>query len=137
MNKGNIPLMEWILVFTIPKTKVNTRPRIGMAMFTMFTMFTINGDKGGMDVTRDIRQGEKVEKELDILITRRHEKRRQAEGERQEEELWRESERRHAEQRREENRLAWCEHFERMRTLHGALADEYDGKLKRLGGDSA
>jgi hypothetical protein len=48
VNKGNIPLIEWILVFTIPKHKVNTRPRIGMAMFTMFPMFTIIRGQGKM-----------------------------------------------------------------------------------------
>ncbi len=81
-----------------------------------------------MNVTR----GEHVEKELDLLITRRHEKRRKTEGERLEEELWRESERRHEAKRREANRLAWCEHYQRMRTLHWDLADEYTAKLERL-----
>jgi hypothetical protein len=58
----------------------------------------------------DITHSEHVEKELDLLITRRDVQRRQTEGERLEEELWRESERRHEAKRREENRLAWCEH---------------------------
>jgi hypothetical protein len=80
----------------------------------------------------DIRRGEHVEKELNLLISRRHEKRRKTEGERREEELWRESERRHEAKRREEYRLAWCEHYHRMRTLHWGLADEYTAKLERL-----
>ena len=80
----------------------------------------------------DIPHSEHVEKELDLLIPRRDVQRRQTEGERLEEELWRESERRHEAKRREENRLAWCEHYQHMRTLHWGLGDEYDAKLKRL-----
>jgi hypothetical protein len=48
------------------------------------------------------------------------------------EKLYMESVRRFNEQRREQHRAAWCEHYQRMRALHGALADEYEEKLKRL-----
>ena len=55
----------------------------------------------------DISHGEHVEKELDLLITRRHEKRRAEEGERRAEEMWAESERRHDALRRANNAAAW------------------------------
>jgi hypothetical protein len=71
-----------------------------------------------------------VEKELDAFIQRRS---RKGEMDRDEqEEIWKDSVRRFNARRREENRAAWCEHFERMKTLHWGLADEYDQKLKRL-----
>lgn len=56
--------------------------------------------------------------------------RRSAEAER--EDLYMESVRRFNERRRKEHRAAWCEHYQRMRSLHGALADEYGEKLRRL-----
>ncbi len=77
---------------------------------------------------RGIAHGEHIERELDLLITRRDAQRRLTEGE-----LWRESQTRHEAKRREVNRLAWCAHFERMRAIHRLLADEYDSKLKALG----
>ena len=73
----------------------------------------------------DIKQGEKVEGELDVLIARRHDKRVAEQGERAQEELWRASERRHAEQRREENRAAWCEY-------HRAAAERARRTLEEL-----
>jgi hypothetical protein len=50
--------------------------------------------------------GEMAEKQLDILITRRHDRRVADEGERQALEMWQESERKYAERRREANREA-------------------------------
>jgi hypothetical protein len=85
-----------------------------------------------MDLARAIATGEKVEKELDILITRRHDKREDEESDFPSEEMYEQSSPRYADQQREENRVAWCTHFERMRTLHWGLADEYEQKLKRL-----
>ncbi len=41
-----------------------------------------------MDIARDIRWGESVEKERDHLKTRRHEKRVESEGERRIREAW-------------------------------------------------
>ena len=77
----------------------------------------------------DIARAEKVEGELDILITRRHEKRSESEGERREREAWQETEMRHAQQRREANRLAWCEYHraaaERARRTLEALIAEH------------
>lgn len=48
-----------------------------------------------MDIARDIRRGESVEKELDHLITRRHEKLVESEGERRIREAWQASAERH------------------------------------------
>jgi hypothetical protein len=48
-----------------------------------------------------VARGGATEKELDILITRRHNARVRDVGERAAEEMWAESERRHAESRRE------------------------------------
>jgi hypothetical protein len=73
----------------------------------------------------DIARGERVEGELDLLVTRRHEKRSESEGERLERELWQETEMRHAQQRREANRLAWCEY-------HRAAADRARRTLETL-----
>jgi hypothetical protein len=92
-----------------------------------------------MDVARDIAQGfakgEKVEGELDILITRRHEKRRETEGERRERELWQDTEIRHAQQRREANRLAWCEYHrsaaERHRATLASLISHHETQAEK------
>ncbi len=84
-----------------------------------------------MDVA-GLEYAERVEGELDAMIRRRDDKRRETEGERVERELWAESVERHNALRREQHRAAWCEHYQRMRSLHGALADEYDEKLRRL-----
>jgi hypothetical protein len=80
----------------------------------------------------DTTRGEATEKELDNLIRRRHERRVLSEGERAAEELWAESVRRYNARREEEHRLAWCEHFRRMRAVHYGLGDEYDAKLREL-----
>ena len=63
-----------------------------------------------MDVTR----GEIVEAELDRLITKRHDRRVLAEGERPAEEMWQESERREEARRREENRSGWLAWYRRL-----------------------
>ena len=81
-----------------------------------------------MDVTRT----EMVEKELDAMIRRGDDKRRETEGERMERELWAESVERYNAEQRERHRAEWCEHYARMRSVHRGLADEYDTKLKRL-----
>jgi bisphosphoglycerate-dependent phosphoglycerate mutase len=71
--------------------------------------------------------GEMAEKQLDILITRRHDRRVADEGERQALEMWQESERKYAERRGEENRQAWASFHEEQaerhrRTLAGLVA---------------
>jgi hypothetical protein len=80
----------------------------------------------------NIAHGEKVEGELNILIERRHDHRRQTEGERAEHELWHESEQRYFRLRQEDNRLAWCDYHRRLSALHQALADEHDAELQKL-----
>jgi hypothetical protein len=76
-------------------------------------------------------RGEATEKELDAMI-RRHNQRVPSEGERVAEELWAESVRRYNARQEEEHRLAWCEHYRRMRAVHYGLGDEYDQKLRQL-----
>jgi hypothetical protein len=73
----------------------------------------------------DIAHGEKVEAELNALITRRDDKRRETEGERAAEAMWAESERRHAEQRRAANRSAWA-------SFHRAQAERHRATLTDL-----
>jgi hypothetical protein len=80
----------------------------------------------------DISRSEHVETDLDRLIEKRHDQRVQTEGERRAEELWAESVRRYNARRVEDRRLAWCEHFRRMRAVHYGLGDEYDAKLRQL-----
>jgi hypothetical protein len=84
----------------------------------------------------DITHSEHVEKELDLIISRRDAQRRKTEGERLEEGLWRESERRHAEHRREQNRLAWLDYHraaaERTRRTLEALISDHETKAEKL-----
>jgi len=75
----------------------------------------------------DISHGEKVEGELDILISRRHEKRVESEGERLEHEVWQETEIRHAQQRREANRLAWAFYHRQQAERHRAVLEALIG----------
>jgi hypothetical protein len=70
----------------------------------------------GAALSRDIGAGEKVEAELDAFISRAHDQRVKAEGERDEEAAWRESERRHNARRREANRQAWQHSTTRARS---------------------
>ena len=85
-----------------------------------------------MGVGWDISRGEGVEKELDHLVRKRHDRRVVEEGERCAEEAWLESERRHAARRREENRLAWHAYFERIAASLRARAVEYDQRAESL-----
>ena len=80
----------------------------------------------------DIARSEQVERELDAMVRRRHDRRVVKEGERPAEEAWAESERRHAAQRREENRIAWCDYFGRIAASLRARAEEYDQRAARL-----
>jgi hypothetical protein len=82
-----------------------------------------------------VARGEAVEKELDLMIRRRDDKRVESEGERAAEELWAESERRHAERRREVNRLAWCRYHEdqaaRMSAVLEALIGHHQAEAEK------
>ena len=72
--------------------------------------------------------GEAVEAELDRLIERRS---RQKDPE-EESKAWQESVRRYNARRREENRLAWCDYFERLSACLRARAEEYDQRAQTL-----
>jgi hypothetical protein len=74
-----------------------------------------------------VARGEAVEKELDLMIRRRDDKRVESEGERAAEELWAESERRHAEQRREKNRAAWAAYHRLQAERHRATLEALIG----------
>jgi hypothetical protein len=80
----------------------------------------------------DITRGEQVESDLDRLIEKRHDQRVLSEGERRMEELWAESVRRYNARQEADHRIAWCEHYRRMRAVHYGLGDEYDAKLREL-----
>jgi hypothetical protein len=76
----------------------------------------------GATLSRDIAAGEHVEKEIDQFISRRHDRRVKAEGER-EEEAWKESVRAYTARRSEEMRAAWCEYHQGQVTRHRAVLE--------------
>ena len=84
----------------------------------------------------DVAKGEATEKELDQLITRRHEKRKTTEGERAVEEMWAESERRHTARKTAANRAAWygwhMDQAERHRRNLAALVAWHEGEAEKL-----
>jgi hypothetical protein len=80
----------------------------------------------------DIEASERVEADLDRLITRRYDQRVKDEGERFEVELWAESERRYFAKRREEHRVAWIGYFECIAAALRARAEEYDARAEKL-----
>jgi len=88
----------------------------------------------GAALNRDISSGERVEKDLDVLISRRDTQRRQSEGERAEEAAWQESARRHNARLEAEvglAKLAWARH---LRTVYAARMDEYEQLVQELEG---
>jgi hypothetical protein len=70
--------------------------------------------------SRDISRGEEIEKDLDAMIRRRHDKRVESEGERRERELWAEIEERFAQKRRAQNRAAWAAYHRQQAQRHRA-----------------
>ena len=84
----------------------------------------------------DIAKGEMVEAELDAMIRRRDEKRREEEGERLVEELWMPSERAYDERRRRQIQAAWygwhCDQAERHRRTLEALIAHHEGEAEKL-----
>jgi hypothetical protein len=72
--------------------------------------------------------GEAVEADLNRLIERRS---RQKDPE-EEGKAWQESVRRYNARRREENRLPWCDYFERLSACLRARAEEYDQRAQML-----
>ena len=77
-----------------------------------------------------VEHAEMVEKQLDALIQRRA--RKGAVDPDEAEEIWKESVRRYNARRREENRLAWCDYFERLSACLRARAEEYDQRAQTL-----
>ena len=67
--------------------------------------------------------GDAVEREMDAFISKRHEQRVQAEGERLALEMWQGSEGKYAERRREANRQAWTSFHEEQAERHRAVLD--------------
>ena len=90
----------------------------------------------GADSVDTLSRGEMVEKELDALITRRDDKRRQTEGERLEEELYEPSVRMWRERREAARRAEWCEYHQdqaaRHRATLEALAAYHESEAARL-----
>jgi uncharacterized membrane protein YccC len=80
----------------------------------------------------DLERVERVEADLDRLITRRHDQRMKDATERHAEELWRESVRRYYARQAQDLRALWCEHYRKMRGVHWGIGDEYDRKLRDL-----
>jgi hypothetical protein len=76
----------------------------------------------------DKARGEMVEKELNTMIERRSRQKDPEEAS----ELWQASVRRYKARRREENRLAWCDYFERLATSLRSRAEEYDYRARVL-----
>lgn len=68
---------------------------------------------------------------MDRLIAKRTSQERRLDPDEQEE-LWKASVRRYNARRREENRLAWCDHFERLAACLRARAEEYDHRAQTL-----
>jgi hypothetical protein len=77
-----------------------------------------------------VEHAEMVEKQLDAMIQRRARKGDVDPDEASE--LWRESVKRYNARRREENRLAWCDYFERLATSLRSRAEEYDHRAQML-----
>lgn len=75
---------------------------------------------------------ERVERDLDRLIERRHEQRVSDEGELAAEQLWQESVRRYNRERGEEHRTAWLEYEMRLYRIHSGLASEHLRRAEEL-----
>jgi len=80
----------------------------------------------------DIARGEQVEAELDAMIRRRDEKRRQSEGERHLEALWVESVRHYNARQEADHRAAWHEYEMRLYRIHSGLAAEHLARAEKL-----
>jgi len=84
------------------------------------------------DIASSVEPGEQVEAEWDRFIEKQEKKRRQEEGERDEEMAWKESVRRYNARLEAEagvSRLAWAKH---LRGVYRARMDEYDAIVQRL-----
>jgi hypothetical protein len=88
------------------------------------------------DISEGFAKGETAEATLDSFISKRHEKRVKAEGERAAEELYAESVRRYNAQQREELRAEWREYHraaaERARRTLETLVAEHEAAAEKL-----
>lgn len=84
----------------------------------------------------DVRKVEKIEADLDQLISRRDRERRETEGDRKAEEAWQESVRRFHEQRRQQARVEWHLHHvdqaERLRRTLEGLVEYHEKQAEKL-----
>jgi hypothetical protein len=78
----------------------------------------------------DLAHTEAADAELARMIERRSRRGEVDPDER--EELWKESVRAYNARRREENRIAWCDYFERLATSLRSRAEEYDDRAQAL-----
>ncbi len=79
----------------------------------------------------DIACTDAVDTELDRLIRKRASQDRRLDPDEQEE-LWKESVRRYNARCQQENRLAWCDYFERLAARVRHRAEEYDHRAQAL-----
>jgi len=80
-------------------------------------------DVVGESLSRVLAGGEQVDAEIDAFISRRDQKRRREEGERQEEMAWVESTRKHNAARDAELRDAWSEYHKEQAERHRAVLE--------------
>jgi hypothetical protein len=93
----------------------------------------------GVDTIRE-RSPEAAEAQLERFISQRHEKRRQTEGERLEQELWMNTAKAYNDRERRQIRAQWygwhCDQAQRHRRTLAALIAHHEGKAKKLLEDS-
>ena len=88
--------------------------------------------EAAIDLDVSTRSDEAAAAQLERFITQRHEKRKQTEGERLEEELYAESVRRFQERARAERRTRWIDYHRHLQVLHQNLADEHEAERQKL-----
>ena len=92
-------------------------------------------------MSMDITHGESVEKELNAVIARQHDKRVAKEGGRKKEEPWRAAERRQLEKQRIQARYEWhayhCDQAERHRRTLEALIAHHEQQAAKLTSEGA
>ena len=91
----------------------------------------------GAGIGREIATGERADLELDLFISRRHEKRVKDEGERAVEEAFMAYARREGARRRQENRAGWYGWHIHRSELYARLAAEHAAAAEGPQGDEA
>ena len=77
----------------------------------------------------DVARRDTVDVELNRLVEKRSPRETDAD---ERDELWKASVAAYNARRREENRLAWCDYFERLAACLRARAEEYDHRAQTL-----